>query len=90
MYAGRYRDKGVDKVLFANAVSAGAITSVLFPWNSCGTYMTSIFGIKTAEYMPFAWFNVLMPLGMIAAALFLTLKQKKIPKDPAQASSTST
>ena len=90
MYAGRFRDKGVDKVLFANAVSAGAITSVLFPWNSCGTYMTSVFGVRTAEYLPFTWFNMLMPLGMIASAFFLTMKQKKAAKASAQASSTST
>ena len=90
MYAGRYRDKGVDKVLFANAVSAGAITSPLIPWNSCGAYMTSVFGVRTAEYLPFAWFNLLMPLGMIAAALFLTLRMKSRRKDRTQASSTST
>ena len=82
MYAGRYADKGVDRALFANAVSAGAITSALIPWNSCGAYMSTALGVTTAEYLPFAWFNLLMPLGMIASALFLTrnLKKQKTPE----------
>lgn len=90
MYAGQHEDKGVEKALFANAVSAGAISSALIPWNSCGAYMTSVLGVPTAEYLSYAWFNLLMPLGMIAAAFFLTLRRRRKGKTAAQFNSTST
>ena len=77
LLAGRCREKGVDEALFANAVSAAAVTSALIPWNSCGVYMTSVLGVATAEYLPWCWFNFLMPAAMLLHALRLSRAGKK-------------
>ena len=77
LFADKYSSKKVDAALFANAVSAAAITSALIPWNSCGVYMTSILGVGPAEYLRFSWFNLLMPAGMILHSAFLTFFRRK-------------
>ena len=84
LLAGRTAEKGVKQTQFANAVSAGAITSPLIPWNSCGVYMSSVLGVGTGGYLPFAWFNLLMPLAMILSAAFRrrAAKGKADPRRP--------
>lgn len=78
MFAGEYDKRGVSRNRLAVALGAGgAATSALVPWNTCGVYMTGVLGVSTFDYMPFAFFNLLMPVVMIASAWILTGEGKK-------------
>ncbi len=66
MYREQSRERGMDGELLANALGAGAaVTSPLVPWNTCGIYITSILGVGTLAYAPFAFFNYLLPVVFI-------------------------
>ena len=41
------------------------MTSCLVPWNTCGVYMKSVLHVSPMAYMPFAVFNLLMPIVVI-------------------------
>lgn len=40
---------------------AGTMTSPLVPWNTCGAYMSSVLGVATVAYLPFALMNLITP-----------------------------
>lgn len=77
MYLEEYEKRGIDTVLLANTLgSGGAVTSALVPWNTCGAYMSTMLGVATFTYLPFAFFNILMPFAMIIYSFFLSKKKK--------------
>ncbi len=39
-----------------------SVTSVLFPWNSCGMTQSTVLGVATLTYLPYCIFNYLSPL----------------------------
>ncbi|MBS3986018.1 MAG: Na+/H+ antiporter NhaC [Selenomonadales bacterium] len=41
---------------------AGTVTSALIPWNTCGAFMAATLGVAPAAYLPFAFFNLLVPV----------------------------
>lgn len=41
---------------------AGTVVNPLVPWSVCGVFITSVLGIPTTEYFPFAFFCLLSPL----------------------------
>jgi NhaC family Na+:H+ antiporter len=41
---------------------AGTVTSPLVPWNTCGAFMAASLGVPTMVYLPFCFFNLLMPV----------------------------
>jgi len=41
---------------------AAQVTSALVPWNTCGAYMSGVFGVSTASYLPYCFFNLLSPV----------------------------
>ena len=47
---------------------AATPTSALVPWNSCGAYMAATLGVATLKYAPYAIFNMISPLVVIAVA----------------------
>jgi NhaC family Na+:H+ antiporter len=58
----RLHPKNLSRVL----EDAGTMTSPLVPWNTCGAYMSSVLGVATWAYLPFAFINLLCPaLSMI-------------------------
>ena len=62
-----YDRHGISRKYLAIALGAGgAATSALVPWNTCGVYMSGVLGVSTFAYIPFAFFNLLMPFMMIA------------------------
>jgi NhaC family Na+:H+ antiporter len=82
MYNTSYRKRGLHPKMLSNALEAsGTVTSPLIPWNTCGVYISGVLGISTLRYAPWAFFNYLMPLGVIimTAAGLLTVK---IEDDP--------
>lgn len=48
---------------------SGTVTSALIPWNTCGAQMTSVLGVATAAYAPYAILNWLCPLVSIVYGL---------------------
>lgn len=41
---------------------SGTMTSVLVPWNTCGVYVSSVLGVATMAYAPYAFLNYLNPI----------------------------
>lgn len=82
MYAKAYRERGLHPKLLSNALeSGGSVTSALIPWNTCGAFMYSVLGVSALQYAPFAFFNYLTPLVVIAFA-YLNIATPKIEDDP--------
>ena len=44
---------------------AGTLLSVLIPWNTCGAYHTTVLGVPTVQYIPYAFLNYLNPIVAI-------------------------
>lgn len=66
MFKNEYRDRNLDQKLLSSTLeSGGTVTSAMVPWNTCGAYMTSVLGVSTVHYLPFLFFNLLMPLVQI-------------------------
>lgn len=69
MFKGAYKDYGLKPKNLSRAVEDGAtVTSVLVPWNTCGAYFSTVMGVATMSYLPFAFFNLLSPLISIILA----------------------
>lgn len=69
MFKAAYQKFGLHPKNLSRAVEDGAtVTSVLVPWNTCGAYFSSILGVATVAYLPFAFFNLLSPIFSIAIA----------------------
>jgi NhaC family Na+:H+ antiporter len=63
MYADTYRKMGLHPKTLSNALeSSGTVTSALIPWNTCGVYILGVLGVSTFQYLPYALFNILMPI----------------------------
>ncbi len=71
MFQKSYTDKGLaTKNLSRTLEDSATLTSPLIPWNTCGAYMIATLGIAPWVYIPFALFNILMPVLSIVAAYF--------------------
>jgi len=69
MFKSAYAKKGLAPKNLSRAVEDGStVTSVLVPWNTCGAYFSTILGVSTLTYLPFAFFNLLSPIVSIAIA----------------------
>jgi NhaC family Na+:H+ antiporter len=63
MFAKAYQDKGLaPENLSRTLEDSGTVTSALIPWNTCGAYFSSVLGVATITYLPFAFFNLLSPI----------------------------
>ena len=70
MYKQAYQDLNLHPKNLSRAVEDGAtVTSVLVPWNTCGAYFSSVLGMSTFTYLPFAFFNLLSPVISIFLAM---------------------
>ena len=63
MFSDTYRDRGLaPQNLSRTLEDSGTVTSVLFPWNTCGAYQQGVLGVMTGEYWMYCFFNLLSPL----------------------------
>ena len=70
MYVEEYGRMNVDKRDLTVALGAGgAATSSLIPWNTCSVFMSGVLGVASFSYIPFAFFNLMMPLAAVVYAL---------------------
>lgn len=78
MYAETYREMGLHPKTLSNALEgSGTVTSALVPWNTCGVFIAATLGISAFEYIPYAIFNYMMPIMVIAMAFIgLTIADK--------------
>ena len=78
MYADTFKDKGLaPENLSRTLEDSGTVTSVLFPWNTCGATQSAVLGVATMTYLPFCFFNIISPLMTILYG-YLGFKIKKI------------
>jgi len=69
MFKAAFAERGFAPVVLSRAVGAAATpTSALIPWNSCGAYMAATLGVATWSYAPYAVFNLVSPLLVVAIA----------------------
>ncbi|MGL5439002.1 MAG: Na+/H+ antiporter NhaC [Filifactoraceae bacterium] len=78
MYADIYKKAGLHPKTLSNALEgAGTVTSALIPWNTCGVFIGTTLGVTTGEYLPYALFNILMPIAVFLLAIVgITLADK--------------
>lgn len=55
------------RMLSRTLEDGGTVTSALVPWNSGGAYMATTLGVSTLSYLPYAFFNLAMPLVSLAS-----------------------
>ena len=66
MFEKVYRDRGLaPQNLSRTLEDSGTVTSVLVPWNTCGAAQSSVLGVTTFTYAPFAFFNIISPFMTI-------------------------
>ena len=66
MFKNEYKERNLDPTLLSSTLeSGGTVTSAMIPWNTCGTYMSTVLGVSTVHYLPFLFFNLLMPIVQI-------------------------
>jgi len=81
MYADIYKKKGLKpEVLSRTLEDGGTVTSVLIPWNTGGAVQSTVLGVPTLMYAPYAFFNIISPLMSIAFA-YLNIKIRRFSDD---------
>ncbi len=79
MFKNEYKDRKIDPRLLSSTLeSGGTVTSAMIPWNTCGTYMSTVLGVSTVHYLPFLFFNLLMPLVQV---IIVAIDSKKYRMD---------
>lgn len=66
MFKNEYKERNLDPTLLSSTLeSGGTVTSAMIPWNTCGTYMSTVLGVSTVHYLPFLFFNLIMPIVQV-------------------------
>jgi NhaC family Na+:H+ antiporter len=77
MFAETYKERGLKpEVLSRTLEDSGTVTSVLIPWNTCGATQSSVLGVSTWTYAPYAFFNIISPFMTILFA-YLNIKIRR-------------
>jgi NhaC family Na+:H+ antiporter len=70
MFKDLYEKRGYENRLLSRSLEDGiTVTSVLIPWNSCGMTQSTVLGVSTLMYFPYAVFNYVSPLMSIAVSI---------------------
>lgn len=71
IYKDAYRRKKLQPFMLSRSLEdGGTVTSPLVPWNSCGAFMSSALGVSTLNYLPYTFFNLVMPVVAIVLTAF--------------------
>ncbi|MGC9373379.1 MAG: Na+/H+ antiporter NhaC family protein [Thermovirgaceae bacterium] len=63
MFKKTFEEKGLAPRMLSRATEdSGTLTSVLVPWNTCGAFQSSVLGVPTLAYAPYAFLNYLNPI----------------------------
>ena len=64
-----YERNGIDPRVLSRAIEDSvSVTSVLYPWNSCGVTQSTVLGVATLTYLPYCVFNYVSPVMSIIVA----------------------
>ena len=78
MFADTYEERGLaPQNLSRTLEDSGTVTSVLFPWNTCGAAQSSILNVATGEYWMYCFFNLISPLMTVTFG-YLNVKIARI------------
>ena len=70
MFKGIYTKRGYESRLLSRSMEDSVtVTSVLIPWNSCGMTQSTVLGVSTLAYFPYAVFNYVSPLMSVLIAV---------------------
>jgi Na+:H+ antiporter, NhaC family len=70
MFGAEFEARGYAPVVLARAIGdAGAVTSALTPWNSCGAYIAATLSIPTFSFWGYAFFCLIAPTLTVVIAL---------------------
>lgn len=84
MYADAYAQKNLaPENLSRTLEDSGTVTSVLVPYNTCGAYQSTVLGVDTLAYLPYAFFNYLSPFFTLLYAV-LDYKIRRLAATPAE------
>ena len=77
MFAKIYRRRGMKPELLSRSLEdGGTVTSVLVPWNTGGVVNSSVLGVPTLSYLPYAFFNLISPVMSVLVA-YLNFKIRR-------------
>ncbi|HOI81360.1 MAG: Na+/H+ antiporter NhaC [Thermovirgaceae bacterium] len=63
MFKSSFEEKGLAPRMLSRALEdSGTLTSALIPWNTCGAFQSSVLGVATLAYAPYAFLNYLNPI----------------------------
>lgn len=81
MFKELYEKKGFESRLLSRSIEDSVtVTSVLVPWNSCGMTQSTVLGVSTWIYFPFAVFNWVSPvMSVLIAVLRFKIKRVQAP-----------
>jgi len=69
IYKELYERRGYESKLLSRSLEDSVtVTSALVPWNSCGMTQSTVLGVSTLVYFPYAVFNYVSPLMSILIA----------------------
>lgn len=69
IYKGLYEKRGLESKLLSRSMEDSVtVTSALIPWNSCGMTQSTVLGVSTLVYAPYALFNYLSPIMSVVVA----------------------
>jgi NhaC family Na+:H+ antiporter len=78
MFAETYKERGLaPENLSRTLEDSGTVTSVLFPWNTCGATQASVLGVATGTYWMYCFFNIISPLMTVIFG-YMNIKIAKI------------
>ena len=84
MFRDAYKRFGVaPEVLSRTLEDSGTVSSVLVPWNTCAVVQSSVLGVATMAYFPFAIFCFITPLIAIFYAAF-NIKIHRLSHEPTE------
>lgn len=84
MFASTYKERGLaPENLSRTLEDSGTVTSVLFPWNTCGAAQSSVLGVATGQYWMYCIFNLVSPIMTILIG-YLGYKIRKIKTDTSE------
>ncbi len=86
MFAGVYQQRGLHSKNLSRALEdGGTLTSVFFPWNTCGVFILATLGVSAMEYAPYAILNFTVPIISIIYAYIGFAIVKLTPEEIAEA-----
>ena len=82
MFADTYKERGLKPENLSRTLEdSGTVTSVLFPWNTCGAAQSTVLQVATGEYALFCFFNWISPIMTIIYGYFnIKIAREEKPK----------